>query len=172
MEVLNLSIIGDRLKETRISRNLTQKEVADKLNITIGAVSGYERGYREPNLTTLHKLADLYNVFVDYLLGRTKSKIDWIEIDKKYDQSILKAELKAFESEEIDLDDSKYKFTKELSDLTAYYEGKLLQERLQINLNIIQNKDVTTKLAGKKLSPKEQEALKLFLAGLEKLRNI
>lgn len=167
-----MNIIGSRLKETRISRNLTQKEVAEKLNITVGAISGYERGYREPNLSTLQELADLYNVWVDYLIGRTRSKTDWGEFDQQYDYSSVVEQVKAIENGKIDPDSLEYETAGELNDSISSYEGKLAQVALQVNLNKIHNKEVIFKLAGEKLSPKEHEALKLFLEGMEKLRNM
>lgn len=62
----------NRLKEIRKERNLTQKEFAEKLNISQQAISQYENGDREPKLETWQKLADFFNVPVDYLLGISK----------------------------------------------------------------------------------------------------
>ncbi len=59
-----------RLKELRKKNNLTQKEVAEKLIITPNGYSYYENNINEPNIETLCKLADLYNVSLDYLVGR------------------------------------------------------------------------------------------------------
>lgn len=57
------------LKELRIEKNLAQKDVADILGITVSAYSFYENGKREPNITSLKKLASFYNVTLDYLIG-------------------------------------------------------------------------------------------------------
>ena len=57
-----------RLKELRLDRGLSQKDIADYLGITVAAYSLYERGAREPNITTLKKLAAYFNVSLDYLL--------------------------------------------------------------------------------------------------------
>lgn len=62
----------NRLKEIRKERNLTQKEFAEKLNISQQAISQYENGDREPKLETWQKLADFLDVPVDYLLGISK----------------------------------------------------------------------------------------------------
>ena len=59
-----------RLKEIRLKRGLTQKEVADVIGCSAGAYSKYEVGDREPSLDVLDKLADYYDVSVDYLIGR------------------------------------------------------------------------------------------------------
>ncbi|WP_026189013.1 LexA family protein [Orenia marismortui] len=62
---------GKVLKKLRMEMNLTQKELADKLGITRGAIGHYEQGKRSPDNEMLAKLADFFDVSVDYLLGRT-----------------------------------------------------------------------------------------------------
>ena len=59
-----------RLKELRKKNKLTQQEVAEKLFITQHGYSNYEIQKVEPNINILCKLADLYNVTIDYLIGR------------------------------------------------------------------------------------------------------
>lgn len=59
-------------KRLRISSKLTQAEMALKLGISKSTVSMYENGNREPDIETLEKIADLFNVDIDYLLGRTE----------------------------------------------------------------------------------------------------
>lgn len=59
-----------KLKELRVSENLTQKELANKLEITQFTYSNYETGFTEPSIETLVKLADHYHVTLDYLVGR------------------------------------------------------------------------------------------------------
>lgn len=61
---------GTRLKELRIQNFLTQKEVASYLYITRASYAKYETGQRFPDARTLCRIADLYGVSVDYLLGR------------------------------------------------------------------------------------------------------
>ena len=59
-----------RLKELRTAAGLSQQTVASKLGITQQAYANYERGKRQPDNNTLLFLADLFNVSVDYLLGK------------------------------------------------------------------------------------------------------
>lgn len=59
------------LREIRLKKGLTQVDVAEKLNLSVQAYSHYEIGRREPDFDTLKKLADLFNVSIDYLLGRS-----------------------------------------------------------------------------------------------------
>lgn len=64
-------MLSDRLKQLRIENNFLQKEIAQKLKITTSAYGFYEQGKRTPDAETLNKIAELYNVSIDYLLGRT-----------------------------------------------------------------------------------------------------
>ena len=60
-----------RIKELRLNKNLTQKEVANYLNITSHQYSLYETGKIEISFTLLSKLAKLYNTSIDYIVGDT-----------------------------------------------------------------------------------------------------
>lgn len=67
----------NRLKELRKEHGLTLKEVSceldqNKVKISPDALAKYERGDREPKIDTWQKLADFFNVPVDYLLGISK----------------------------------------------------------------------------------------------------
>ena len=60
-----------RLRDLREDRDLTQAQIADYLKIKQNTYSQYENGKREIPLDFLWKLADYYNVSIDYLVGRT-----------------------------------------------------------------------------------------------------
>lgn len=60
-----------RLRYIRKLRNMTQEMVAEKLNVSKAAVSGYESGKRFPDMGTLSKISDVLNCSVDYLLGKS-----------------------------------------------------------------------------------------------------
>ncbi len=60
-----------KLKELRIANNLSQKEVAQKLDVSPSIISGYETGERTPSLENLLALSYLYKCSTDYLLGKT-----------------------------------------------------------------------------------------------------
>ena len=69
--------MGEKLKSLRIEKNLTQKQVADRIGLAISAVSSYESGTRYPSYDVLVKLARIFHVSTDYLLGITdKRNID------------------------------------------------------------------------------------------------
>ncbi|MFC5404990.1 helix-turn-helix domain-containing protein [Cohnella soli] len=63
--------IGSRLAFLRDQRGLTQEELASSLGISRAALSHYEKNRREPDTETLGKVADLFHVSIDYLVGRT-----------------------------------------------------------------------------------------------------
>lgn len=64
-------MLGYRLKALRTKKKLTQKQLAEKINVTHVSISGYENGNRSPDTDTLEKIADYFGVSTDYLLGRT-----------------------------------------------------------------------------------------------------
>lgn len=61
----------NRIKEIRLSRNIKQIELAKELKIAQGTLSTWETGKYEPDNESLKKLADYFNVSVDFLLGRS-----------------------------------------------------------------------------------------------------
>ena len=63
-----------RLKDLREDSDLTQEELATKLDLTQRAYSHYENGNRDIPLEVLIKVADIFGVTVDYLLERTNEK--------------------------------------------------------------------------------------------------
>ncbi|CAK7067036.1 helix-turn-helix domain-containing protein [Tissierella sp.] len=71
-----------RLKNLRLENNLTQKELAEKLNMQNTAISKYELGEREPDIETINNIAEFFNVSTDYLLGRTDIKNPEDKIEK------------------------------------------------------------------------------------------
>ena len=64
-------MFAERLKTLRKSHNMTQIQIAEKLEIAKSTVAGYEKGFRRPPIKTLNKLADIFNTSSDYLLGLT-----------------------------------------------------------------------------------------------------
>ena len=67
-----MKIFQERLIEQRRLNKLTQRQLAEYLQITQPSYIRYENGSSEPSLENLVKLADYFDVSVDYLLGRTE----------------------------------------------------------------------------------------------------
>lgn len=101
----------NRIKELRTERGITQADLAKILKISDRAVGYYENGDREPDYSTLLKIADYFDVSIDYLLGVSdiKKPNESKNTDKEFvafyegykdlddaDKEILKATLDAF----------------------------------------------------------------------------
>lgn len=65
--------INERLVELRKRDNITQKQLAIKLNLSEIAIQNYEAGRRKPAFDVLCTIADYFNVSIDYLVGRTNN---------------------------------------------------------------------------------------------------
>ena len=65
--------LGNKIKELRISNNLTQIELAEKLNLSKANISKYESNQIEPNVETLKMLSSLFDVSIDYLTENENS---------------------------------------------------------------------------------------------------
>ena len=97
-----------RLKELRNNENLNQEDVAKIIQVARTTYSSYEQGLSEPNIETLCKLADHYNISLDYLVGRNfNNELGYLAEDEKslitmyrnlnyQNKAILLGEAKAF----------------------------------------------------------------------------
>lgn len=77
-------LFGDRLRYLREEKGVTQKELGNFINVSDRVVGYYEANDRFPkDEKTIKKIADYFNVSIDYLLGRTDSKTNQnSDIDK------------------------------------------------------------------------------------------
>ena len=75
--------LGARLKVLRENKGLTKKYLADFLNITPAAYLFYEQGKSEPSLVSLKRLAIIFDVSADYLLGIIDDVNDFRTDEKK-----------------------------------------------------------------------------------------
>jgi transcriptional regulator with XRE-family HTH domain len=77
--------LADNLKFLRKQRNWTQEELAQHLNISRSQITKWESGDQLPDLETLEKLSNLYEVSIDYLIGRQFYKKDLLrEVNRIY----------------------------------------------------------------------------------------
>jgi transcriptional regulator with XRE-family HTH domain len=87
--------IGARLRYFRKKNGLTQENVSNVLHIDHTLISNYEIGRSEPNFEILVKLADIYNLSLDHLLGRNKTKFYIFDVEnEEWFIEILSAEEK------------------------------------------------------------------------------
>ena len=68
-------ILGERLKKLRTAKGISQKELAEIVDVSKSAISKYESGILEPNIRVQLLLARTFNVSVDYLIGNTDFNI-------------------------------------------------------------------------------------------------
>lgn len=67
-----------------MEKNLSQKQVSERIGVAVSAVSSYEAGTRYPSYRALIKLASIYHVSCDYLIGVTDSRsIDVSDLDEE-----------------------------------------------------------------------------------------
>lgn len=99
-----MGTFGDRLKELRLEKDLTQPAFGKIFNVEKGTVSNWENENRFPDKNTLKALADYFDVTVDYLLGRS-------DIRRPFG-------LKGFE------DSNEKKLSPEVETIAAHLEGK------------------------------------------------
>lgn len=66
-----MEIFAKRLKELRNSRRIFQREMAEYLGISLRGYQCYEAGQNYPDVSGLIKLADYFDVSIDYLVGRS-----------------------------------------------------------------------------------------------------
>ena len=64
-------MVAQRIKELRIARGLTQRNVADALQMAETTYQVYEHGRKKPGQDRLISFADFFDVSLDYLVGRT-----------------------------------------------------------------------------------------------------
>lgn len=95
-------MLGERIKLLRKEQSMTQDQLAEYINVSRSSVNGYENDNVEPSLSVLIKIADRFNVSLDYLLERT---------EEKYNINLLDADTKEFLLKVIELA-NEYKITK------------------------------------------------------------
>ena len=73
-------MLGEKLKLYREKHNMTQKEVAEILRVEPGTISKYELGIIEPNIESIKKLSEIFNVTIDELL-KNEEKFDIAKVN-------------------------------------------------------------------------------------------
>lgn len=84
--------IGERIKELRMSRRITQEDLGELLGVKKAAIQKYENGgIVNLKIDTVENLAKIFNVSPSYIMG-------WEKFDNKYDLDAIKFEIMAIES--------------------------------------------------------------------------
>lgn len=64
-------VFGKRLRELRMERKLSQRDLGKYLKVAPSTIAMYETGKREPDFETVSRVAEYFGVATDYLLGQT-----------------------------------------------------------------------------------------------------
>lgn len=84
---IDYSVIGSRIKQARLAKNMTQEDLADKIDISVAFLSRVERGNSHINLKRLNQLCGLLDVSEGYLLnGASSSSENYL--DKEFTELI------------------------------------------------------------------------------------
>lgn len=94
-----METFGMRLGRIRKENNYTQETIANKLNVTAQAVSKWENDITSPDIDTLIKLADIFNITIDELVGRASNAIATTK--KDINKMILKIIVDSNENDKI-----------------------------------------------------------------------
>ena len=81
-------IIGERVKEARKNKNLSQQQLGDMLGVSKVSICGYENGVRIPTIENFVQLLDILDLSADYLLGRDINVVS--EEDEEYKVKLSK----------------------------------------------------------------------------------
>lgn len=73
-------MFGDILQELRKDKSWTQADLGSELGVSKSAIGSYELGISEPSFDNLVKIADLFNVNIDFLLGHNREQISWTDL--------------------------------------------------------------------------------------------
>ena len=70
---IDYNVIGSRIKQARLAKNMTQEDLADKIDVSVAFLSRVERGNAHINLKRLNQLCGLLDVSEGYLLNGASS---------------------------------------------------------------------------------------------------
>ena len=81
----------NRMAELRREKGISMKQAAELLGLPYTTYVNYEKGTREPKSETLISIAHLYNTSIDYMLGKSDTRIDndILDIVNTIDQDLL-----------------------------------------------------------------------------------
>jgi len=95
-----LSIVGDNIRKLRVAAGLSQYDLSRCLNIHPAAISGWERGIRNPDLGMVSKIAEYFNVSTDFILGKEGSAEELASIPEDLKVSFRQVDWNALSEDE------------------------------------------------------------------------
>lgn len=67
-------MLGDQLKKVRVGKHITQRKLSAGIGVSAQTYNRWEKGYNEPDIKSIIKIAKFYDVSLDYLLGNSDLK--------------------------------------------------------------------------------------------------
>lgn len=131
---------GNVLKTLRTLNNIKQADLAKTIGVSASTIGMYEQGRREPDFDILQKIADYFNVSIDYLIGKAE-----------------KSDSKISEKDEKDIAKTMKKLKEQLSnDQGLLFDGNILDEDTsRLLLEAIEQQERMIKKINKKYTPKK-----------------
>ena len=77
-----MNVVSDSIKKLRKEKGMTQDELAEKLNVTRQAVSNWEQGKNQPDIETLTRMAEIFDVSVEQLIYGSERKEKIVHINR------------------------------------------------------------------------------------------
>ena len=125
--------IGENIKKLRKAKRMTQKEVANQLNVTPQTISKWERNISYPDLDMLVRLSQLFHISTDALLGNTKPTflLPYSQKEKRKTMEKVPATPSAIQTDKLSSSEKQIMIFSVSSWIT---EGELQTQRLQLKL--------------------------------------
>lgn len=120
--------IGEKIYKFRTSKNLTQKQFAEKIGVAQSAVNFWENGKRQPRLEQLKKITDTFNISMYFFLDDDLKEATEMSINSELD--LINLKMLSIKNNKSLKDDEKAKQLKEL-----ITQLKLLQNHHSTNVN-------------------------------------
>jgi transcriptional regulator with XRE-family HTH domain len=132
-----MSTLGQKIKSLRLEKKLTQEELGNILGLGKSSISMYENDKMSPDDDIKNKIADYFNVSIDYLLGRTDIRNPYIPQEYQENNKVTKRDLKNYEEfikhagtffmdDQIDEEDKQRLFD-DISEI--FWESKLINKK-------------------------------------------
>ena len=86
---ISIMTFSEKLKECREESGLSQNDIAEKLSISRQAVSKWERSINEPDIETIVRLADIYDITIDQLLRTDLSIVKRLAVKERSYKKLL-----------------------------------------------------------------------------------
>lgn len=84
---------GDNLKDLREAQHITQSQLAEYLQVSRPTIAGYETKNRQPDFEKLEKIADFFQVSIDFLISGTESANVELHVNKQIDENELERDV-------------------------------------------------------------------------------